>query len=168
MRMINGRLTRTYRKWSSMIQRCTNPKHIAFRFYGGTGVVVCERWRSSYDAFEQDMGEAPPGMWLDRIDNAKGYEPGNCRWVTPSQSANNRRQRGPAPKPGSLADLARKAGLPYAVVYQRVKKHFWTLERALSEPVFVPQPQILETQSQAQVRRRRRMGRIPGWQPRAA
>lgn len=127
-----GKLTLCYRKWSSMLQRCDNPNHIAFRYYGAAGVKVCERWRS-YDAFYADMGDPPPGTWLDREHNDRGYEPGNCRWVTTSESAANRKPRGLVA--GSLADKARKAGLPYPVVYQRLRSGLWTEQEALSTPV---------------------------------
>lgn len=126
-------MTRTYRKWGSMKARCENPAHPAYGYYGGRGVKVCERWRVSFEAFKEDMGEAPDGMWLDRIDNAKGYEPGNCRWVTPKESANNRRKRGQVK--GSLRQRARAAGMSYARVYQRVVRGGWPVELALRIPV---------------------------------
>lgn len=78
------------------------------------------------------MGEAPDGLWLDRIDNSKGYEPGNCRWVTPKESAKNRKQRGPVP--GSLPQLSKDAGLPYQLVMQRIRRG-WPKHIALSAPV---------------------------------
>ena len=121
-----------YRKWSSMLQRCENPNHIAFRYYGGAGVKVCQEWHS-YDAFYRDMGDPPPGTWLDRKKNEIGYQPGNCRWVTTKESAANRKPRSKVE--GSLADMARKAGLPYPVVYQRMRSGLWTLDKALSTPV---------------------------------
>lgn len=127
-----GKLCLAYRKWSSMLQRCENQRHIAYRYYGGAGVRVSEDWHI-YDAFHRDMGDPPPGTWLDRIDTSKGYEAGNCRWVTTHESAMNRKQRGQ--QSGSLADKARKAGLPYAVVYYRVRKYFWPEDEALSVPV---------------------------------
>lgn len=117
-----------------MWQRCTNPKHLAYPFYGGRGVKVDPAWKS-YDQFEKDMGESPPGLWLDRIDNSEGYEPGNCRWVTPKESAKNRSRTGPVIDPNSLRQKALKAGIPYHVVYQRIRIHFWPEEKALSEPV---------------------------------
>lgn len=124
--------TRTYRKWDSMLGRCYRPSHPAFRWYGARGIGVCDRWRNSFDAFLADMGEAPPGLWLDRIDGTKDYGPGNCRWVTPAESAANRRKRPPVA--GSLRDKARQAGLPYPLVYQRIKLHGWPEAVALSTP----------------------------------
>lgn len=113
-----------------MLQRCENPKHIAYRYYGGAGVKVCDAWHQ-YDSFYADMGDPPIGTWLDRIDNGIGYEPGNCRWVTTRGSAANRKQRGPTP--GSLADRCRQLGVSYTMVYQRMRWG-WTLDRALNTP----------------------------------
>lgn len=84
------RKTKTFGVWWQMIQRCRNPKHAAFKDYGGRGISVCERWKS-FVGFLADMGHAPAGLSLDRIDNDGNYEPGNCRWATRQVQQRNKR-----------------------------------------------------------------------------
>lgn len=131
-----GKPTRAYRKWSSMLSRCYSPSHPAFCYYGARGIEVCDRWRGhvGFDNFLADMGEPPEGLTLERKDGTKGYSPENCRWATWQEQAANRRP-GNHCRFGSLKDKARNAGLPYSVVYQRVKIHCWPEDKALSTPV---------------------------------
>ncbi len=81
-----------YRRWSNMIQRCTNPKNASYENYGGRGITVCEEWKS-FRKFAYDMGYPPEGKTLDRIDNDKGYCKENCRWADWSMQNTNKRVR---------------------------------------------------------------------------
>lgn len=85
---------RMYRVWRSMKSRCFNRNCLRYQDYGGRGITVCERWKESFAAFLQDVGEPPrPHLVIDRIDNDGNYEPSNVRWVTYSESARNRRRK---------------------------------------------------------------------------
>ena len=73
--------------------RCLEPKTRCYPLYGGRGIKICGRWMN-FANFLADMGLKPEGMSLDRIDNAKGYSPGNCRWADRfTQMANSRQTR---------------------------------------------------------------------------
>jgi hypothetical protein len=83
--------TAEYRCWRNMITRCRNPHNHAFKNYGGRGISICDEWLD-FKCFLADMGRRPStGFSLDRINNDGNYEPGNCRWATRKQQANNKR-----------------------------------------------------------------------------
>lgn len=82
--------TPTYISWAAMVTRCRNAKNPGYKKYGANGIDVCPQWASSFEQFLRDVGERPVGMTLDRIDNAKGYFPGNVRWATPHEQSKNR------------------------------------------------------------------------------
>jgi hypothetical protein len=85
-----GKPSRTYNSWSSMITRCLNSNNHAFRKYGAKGIKVCPEWKN-FSTFLRDMGERPPGKTLDRFPDRNGdYKPGNCRWATPSEQNQNK------------------------------------------------------------------------------
>jgi hypothetical protein len=83
--------TRTYVAWQEARKRCHSPQNSRFSYYGARGIAVCDAWRESFEAFLADMGECPPGLTLERLDNERGYEPSNCVWASKIQQVRNRR-----------------------------------------------------------------------------
>jgi len=82
--------TPEYQSWSAMMARVRSKTGRRYRDYGARGITVCERWLI-FENFLADMGARPPRTSIDRIDNNGNYEPGNCRWATPSQQNANKR-----------------------------------------------------------------------------
>lgn len=114
-----------YAVWSTMIQRCTNKNNKRYHCYGGRGISVCEKWRTFHEFFE-DMGPRPSkNHSIDRINNDGNYEPGNVRWATGVEQANNKRFNNVFSIEGRIDTLANWARLlnaaPYSLVWQRVK-----------------------------------------------
>lgn len=98
---------------------------------------MCQEWRDSFEAFLRDMGEAPEGTSLERIDNDKGYYPKNCMWTSPKEQANNRRDCHDLEYNGkkqTLTQWAEEYKIPRPTLDERIR-HGWKLEQALTVPV---------------------------------
>lgn len=129
--------TRVHSIWQDMIRRCQNPKNKAFKNYGGRGIKVCERW-FEFENFLADMGEPPSKKHsIDRKDNNGNYEPSNCKWATPMEQQNNRRNNRLITYQGktqSMSMWCRELHISTSAVYNRLARH-WSIEKIFSTPV---------------------------------
>ncbi len=116
--------SRTYRSWYQMWTRCTNPKADQFKYYGGRGIRVTERWHS-FESFLQDMGERPKGMSLDRIQTEGNYCKANCRWADSDTQRRNKRTVIPITAFGltlTLPEWSERTGIDRRVLWARRKR----------------------------------------------
>ncbi|MEH1777058.1 hypothetical protein [Nostoc sp.] len=122
--------TRVYRTWNSIIARCTNPNNQDYKTYFPLGVDPA--WRD-FETFFQDMGDPPTDKHsIDRIDNSRGYFKENCRWATPIEQSNNKRNNKYLTYKGqikTLAEWCRLLNLEYSRVRARLKRG-WSIEKA--------------------------------------
>lgn len=132
-----GHGTLTYARWKSMMQRCHVVTATNYKHYGAKGITVCERWHD-FAAFLADMGECPEKQFtLDRKENNKGYEPGNCRWATMADQNRNRSHCVELTHQGRtmiLRDWAEEIGISPNALAQRLYLG-WTVERSLTTPL---------------------------------
>jgi len=93
MAIIHGyRYHPLYRVWTEMKQRCSNKKYNSYKDYGGRGITVCDEWFDPKIFIEWCLSNGwKKGLFIDRRDNDGNYEPGNCRFITPKESAKNRK-----------------------------------------------------------------------------
>lgn len=146
----NRKRTNEYVSWKAMRQRCYDPAHSHYECHGGRGITMCQRWRESFVAFLEDMGQRPSdGHSIDRINNATGhYSCGkcdecvankwtaNCRWVDAVAQARNRRTNLLLTLRNEtlcVAAWVEKLGIPGHVIYRRIAAG-WPAERALTTP----------------------------------
>lgn len=107
-----------------MRRRCLDTGDKNYPRYGGRGITVCERWRTSFAPFLADMGDRPAGLSLDRRDNNGPYAPDNCRWATPTEQARNRRSNRLVTRDGETKPLAawvERIGISASVVDARIR-----------------------------------------------
>lgn len=114
-----------YAVWQGMKQRCLNPNHTAYKYYGGRGIKIHDSWANSYEKFLSDVGNRPSLLHtLDRIDNNGDYMPGNCRWITRRDQCQNRKNNYLITFRGitrSLSDWSEITGIPTHTLRRRVQ-----------------------------------------------
>jgi len=124
----------SYSSWRRMRVRCYNPNTSDYKNYGGRGIRVCPRW-DDFTNFFTDMGERPfRGATIERLDNSKDYEPGNCVWRTRKAQNNNKRNNRLITAQGAtrtLAQWAEVCGIKSATINMRLIRSKWTAEQAL-------------------------------------
>lgn len=131
-----GRISPEWSAWASMRSRCELSTHPAYPRYGGRGIQVCARW-GVFENFLADMGRRPSSEHsIDRIDNDRGYEPGNCRWATSTEQARNRRSNRQLTIEGvtmSMASWGDRSGVSARIIRDRLNAG-WDLEEAVFTP----------------------------------
>ncbi len=128
--------TRIWVVWQGIIRRCTNPKEISYKHYGGRGIGFCEKWKT-FEGFYEDMKEGyTDEMTIERIDNDGNYCKENCTWITKGEQSFNKQNTIIIEYEGKeykLWELARMCGIKYGTLYSRLFTYKLPIERALRE-----------------------------------
>lgn len=131
--------TAEYKIWCGIKTRCYNPNYNNHENYGGRGIVMCERWFNSFEAFYADLGPRPgPEYSIERRQVNGNYEPGNCYWTTVDVQANNRTDNVFYEIDGkklTQAQLARSVGLTPSTLNIRIHKGGMSVEAAVTTPL---------------------------------
>lgn len=139
-----GTGTPEHRVWLAMLNRCTSRTSDSWDRYGGRGISVCARWLDSFPNFLADMGPRPSLTYsIDRIDNSRGYEPGNCRWATMREQGRNRRGNLRLEHAGeckTLSEWCEVLGFKVSTVSRRLNRYGWSIDAALTTPAQARHP----------------------------
>lgn len=127
----------TYSTWLAIKKRCLNPKASGYDRYGAIGISVHPPWAKSFEVFLKDVGERPSQAHsLDRVNGAKGYDPGNVRWATPKEQSRNRSSNTMLTlneRTLTAVEWAELMGLNPTTLYMRLKNG-WDVQRAITTP----------------------------------
>lgn len=126
------------KSWWNILQRCGNPRNPKYALYGARGISVCEKWKSSFEAFLADVGPRPEpksAYSIDRIDNDGDYKPGNCRWATREEQNRNKRNNRLltiGAETRTVAEWAQSGPVDAATILYR-SRNGWDPARAVTE-----------------------------------
>jgi len=127
-----------YRTWERMKERCCNTNRPAYKYYGGRGISIYPKWKDSFIAFFNYIGPKPPGNYsIDRINTNGNYEPGNVRWATPKEQANNSRRNHLITINAHTLNIQQWAdfvGIKPLIICTRIHRG-WPPEKAIFTPV---------------------------------
>ena len=132
----NGKISKTYIIWDSMISRCINPNNISYKNYGGRGITICKSW-SKFGNFLEDMDEVPKKHQIDRINNNGNYCKDNCKWSTRTEQGRNKRNNHLITYNGKtqcISAWAEEFGINRSTLMNRLSRG-WSIEKALTTPV---------------------------------
>lgn len=130
--------SRIYRIWANMKSRCFNSNAQFYQDYGGRGITVCDEWKDDFQAFYNwsILHGYSDELTIDRIDNDKGYSPGNCRWTTRKEQQNNRRNNHYITYNGetlTVTEWANRLGIGQKVLFARLNDYHWNIDEALKK-----------------------------------
>ena len=132
---VNKSKTREYWTWTHMKYRCLCKNNPVYKYYGGRGITICPEWLI-FENFYNDMGDKPKNKSLDRIDNNKGYYKDNCKWSTPKEQQNNKRNNNPLIYDGrsqSMKKWAKELDVSYRTLRGR-KARGWSDKKTIETP----------------------------------
>lgn len=129
--------TSIYKIWTKIKQRCFNSASVAYRYYGGRGITMCDRWQS-FEMFANDMGERPSAKHsVERVDNDGNYCPENCIWALRPIQANNTRSNHRVTyqnRTQNVSQWAVELGCSAKTLYNRLHLG-WSDEATISTPI---------------------------------
>ena len=125
--------------WGNMISRCYYPKNIGYRNYGGRGITVCDEWRNDFYSFHlwATSNGYKKSLTIDRIDNNKGYNPDNCRWVNQKEQCNNKNSNHTLTYSGitkTISQWSDELNIKVVTIQDRIHRG-WSDERIITTPL---------------------------------
>lgn len=130
--------TDEYNTWCEIIKRTTNPKCSQYPDYGGRGIAMCPEWRNSFESFLAEVGKKPSKLHsINRINNEKSYEPGNCCWSTRAEQNRNKRNNVMITHDGvtmCAADWCEKTKIKVPTFHSRLNRG-WSFKKTITTPV---------------------------------